>query len=141
MSNFSQWLEQQEFVEYMQNVFEQGVPDHKKPWSGKKQDILQMWKSLQPDIPVHMEPLTPSQEGQNQSSYGEDGIRITGSKNFIAGVLAKLKEIIGYENDYTRLRLVFKGVDAERVSRKDRQNYVFYINLQPRGRKRKRKMV
>jgi hypothetical protein len=79
-------------------------------------------------------PMSEKPEGSDNTSYGEDGIRITGSAHFISAVLGRLKEIIGYENPQTKLRLIFRGVDQNKQSRPDRQSYVFYINLERRSR-------
>lgn len=140
---FKEWLEQTEFVEFAQHVFEGGIvsgqpvaagTSSKKLWSAKKEEILNLWQKMMPDLPIIMTPMAKNTTGGEHSSYGEDGIRITGSWQFISGVLSRLKEIIGYENPETRLRLVFKGVDSNRNTRHDRQSYVFYVNLQPRSK-------
>lgn len=155
--NFKEWLEQEEFVEYVQHVFEGGIvsgqpvsgqpafgQSQAKPWSGKKDEIIDLWKKMLPDLPVIMEPMSKQADG-GTSSYGEDGVRITGSWRFIASILGRIKEILGYENPSSKLRLVFKGIDSNRNARPDRQGYVFYVNLQPRskvkvGRKSKPKL-
>ena len=140
-TTFKEWLEQQEFVEFVQHVFEGGIVSGQpgmgqsmnKPWSGKKDEVIQLWKKMMPNLPIVMEPMTKKPDG-GTSSYGEDGVRVTGSWQFIAGVLSRLKEIIGYENPTTKLRLVFKGIDSNRNARPDRRSYVFYVNLQPRSK-------
>ena len=101
-----------------------------KPWSAKKSEILQFWRNLRGDIPIMLTPMTQMPGGHSQS-YGEDGIRITGSWQFISSVLSRIKEILAYENPQTKLRLVFRGVDKEH-SRPDKQTFVFYVNLQQR---------
>lgn len=106
-----------------------------KPWSGKKPEILQMWKNLRQDTPIIMTPIVDNpndQSNDTHSTYGEDGIRITGSWYFISSVLSRLKEIIGYENPQQKLRLIFRGIDKSRGHRPDRQSYVFYCNLENR---------
>lgn len=142
---FKEWLEQIEFVDFACNVFnESGIVSGQplsaqtgtnKPWSAKKDEILALWKQMMPDLPIIMQPMKKGTSGEH-SSYGEDGIRITGSWQFIAGVLSRLKEIVGYENPESKLRLVFKGIDSNRDARPDRQSYVFYVNLQPRSKGR-----
>jgi hypothetical protein len=114
-----------------------------KPWSAKKPEIMQMWQNLRQDTPIIMTPImdTPDASGEH-STYGEDGIRITGSWYFISSVLSRLKEVLAYENPQQKLRLIFRGVDKSRASRPDRQSYVFYCNLEKRdfgkpGRPRK----
>jgi hypothetical protein len=144
-SNFKEWLEQEEFVEYVQHVFEGGIVSGQpafgqtqaKPWSGKKDEIIDIWKKVMPDLPVIMEPMSKQPDG-GTSSYSEDGIRITGSWRFIASVLGRLKQILTYENNSTKLRLVFKGIDSNKTT-PGRQSYVFYVNLQPRSKNKVKK--
>jgi|688.fasta_scaffold55069_9 hypothetical protein len=138
MESFKVFCETTEFVQFILNEFDGGAmpvtTDGSKVWSAKKAEILQMWKSLKPDIPIILTPMSEKPEGSDNTSYGEDGIRITGSAHFISAVLGRLKEIIGYENPQTKLRLIFRGVDQNKQSRPDRQSYVFYINLERRSR-------
>lgn len=145
MDSFKNFFETTEFVKFIFNEFDgaamsapsfQSGGDPKKVWSAKKADILQMWKGLKPDLPIILTPMSEKPEGSEKTSYGEDGIRITGSAQFISAVLGRLKEIIGYENPQTKLRLVFRGVDQDRQARPDRQSFVFYINLEQRSRGR-----
>jgi hypothetical protein len=138
MNSFKNFFETTEFVYFILNEFDGSniaAPETTlKPWSAKKADILQMWKTLKPNMPIILTPIEEKPEGTERSSYGEDGVRITGSPYFISSVLGRLKEIIGYENPETKLRLVFRSVDKGHQSRSDRQSYVFYINLERRSR-------
>jgi len=131
METFKEFLER-DFVGFVLNEFDQQqAPQVKtKVWSAKKDEILRMWKTLRGDVPIMISPVSKMGDGQ---SYGEDGIRITGSWQFISSILGRLKEILVYENPQTKLRLSFRGVDS-RGARPDRQSYVFYINLENRGR-------
>jgi hypothetical protein len=108
-----------------------------KPWSAKKPEILQIWKNLRQDTPIIMTPVVEkpdSPTSTGNSSYGEDGVRITGSWNFITAVMARLKELVWYENPQQKLRLIFRGIDRNRGSRPDRQSFVFYCNLEGRSK-------
>lgn len=134
MNNFKSFVEQTEFVEFVLNEFmTPAQPMNKvKVWSAKKPEIIQMWQNLRPNTPIIMTPMANSLGGEH-SSYGEDGIRVTGSWNFISSVIARLKELMNYENPQQKLRLVFRGVDkTSKGSRPDRQSYVFYCNLEGR---------
>jgi len=111
-----------------------------KVWSAKKAEVLRMWRNLKEDLPIILTPMIEKPEGVERSSYGEDGVRITGSFPFIMSVLARLKQIISFENQNTKLRLIFRGVDKSKDVRPDRQTFVFYINLENRGKKRPRKV-
>ena len=132
MEDFKDWFENQKFVEFVHQELKKPI---KKVWSSKKQQTLQTWKQLRPDLPIIMQPLSPNDNSLEKSSYGEDGIRITGSWQFIAGVISKLKNLISYENKNTRLRLIFRGVDSQKLKNKNKQSFVFYIHLQPRSKR------
>jgi len=137
MESFKSFVEQQEFVESVLNEFNNPVQNQEqlgmaKPWSAKKPEILQMWQQSRPNTPIYM---TPISKGGDGSSYGEDGIRISGSFPFIMSVLSRLKELMAYENPHTKLRLVFRGVTADAGSpRPDKRSFVFYVNAEERGK-------
>lgn len=132
MAVFRDFVEQQEFAELVINEFD-AMPVQAKPWSAKKPEIMQMWGNLRSDTPIYMTPIS-KMPGQDGATYGEDGIRITGSWTFIAGVLGRIKDLLAYENPQTRLRLIFRGVDKAHGSDPSRATYVFYVNLENRGR-------
>ena len=122
MQSFKTFVEQQNFVDFVLNEFD----STQKSWSAKKDEIMQSWQNLRPEAPIYMKPIS---QGADHKSIGEDGLRITGSWEFIASVLGKLKELMQYENDQTKLKLVFKGVDGGDPSR---QTFVFYVNVEGR---------
>jgi hypothetical protein len=150
MNTFKAFLEQKNFVEFLINEFDNHqissdisqeppenleidtqpfLPTQTKPFSAKKKEVLRMWRSLRPNLPIYIEPISP----KDSSTYGKDGIRLSGSKNFIAGVLSRLKEILIYENPKTRLNLIFRGTQPKKDIQPNAQSYVFYINVQQRG--------
>lgn len=112
-----------------------GTSTINKPWSAKKAEIIQLWKNLRSDVPIIISPLSDQLENPNteKSTYGEDGIRISGSWTFITSILSRIKELIYYENPQTKLRLVFRGVDKSKVT-SPKQSFVFYLNLERRSR-------
>jgi hypothetical protein len=126
--SFKSYLEEQEFVEFLFQEFNQN-PVHDKPWSAKKPEILQMWKNLRPGIPIYMTPMVKN--GPNSHSYAEDGVRINGSWQFISAILSRIKDIMAYENPNTKLRLSFRGVDKEHDP--TQSSFVFYIHCEPRA--------
>jgi hypothetical protein len=143
MDSFKLFVENTDFVEFVLNEFNGAhsqtpsvQPAQQKTWSAKKAEILQLWRTLKPDTPILIQPITEKPEGSNKTNYGEDGIRITGSFSFISSVLGRLKEIISYENPETKLRLVFRGIDKSKQVRPDRQSFAFYVNLETRGKGR-----
>lgn len=141
MDSFKVFLEQADFVELILNEFntggvpsiQSGVQTEQKPWSAKKSEIIQMWKNLRPDVPVIIQPMFEDPLSGETSSYGEDGVRISGSWQFISSVMSRLKEILTFENSNTKLRLIFRGVDKDKSTRPDRQSFVFYVNAEYRA--------
>src|SRR4051812_14740633 len=107
------------------NPVQPNVQPAQKTWSAKKSEIIQLWHNLRQDTPIVMTPIADNDIGNAEhSTYGEDGIRITGSWYFISSILSRLKEVIAYENPQSKLRLIFRGIDKQRDSRPDRQSYV-----------------
>jgi hypothetical protein len=143
MGSFRHFLEQQQVVEFVQEAFDApsegpihptvGVPVKQhaagKPWSATKDEIMAMWRNLR-YMPIR---ITPMDKDRDSDTYGEDGIRITGTFPFISSVIARLKDMLSLENPHTKLRLVFRGIDKSRDARPDRQSYVFYVNLERRS--------
>jgi hypothetical protein len=63
-------------------------------WKATKDDILSMWKNLQPNLPLRIDPVPAIKKG---SRYDVDGIRVTGKPLFISSVLSRLKDVLQYE--------------------------------------------
>lgn len=125
-------MDQELFVEFAHQAFNSPAPAH-KTISATKDEVVNIWKQLRPDTPLVITPVSDAPNlGGERSTYGEDGVRITGSWPFIAGVLGRLKDFLTQENQQTKLRLVFRGIDGQR-SRSDRQSYAFYVNLENRS--------
>lgn len=133
MESFKSFMDRELFVEFAQQAFHAGS-SHQKPLSATKDEIVGIWKQLRPDTPLYITPLSdaPNPTGE-KSTYGEDGVRITGSWPFIAGVLGRLKDFLNQETPQTNLRLVFRGINSARQARPDSQSYAFYVNLEKRG--------
>lgn len=133
MESFKEYLEEQEFIESVITEFNQApTATHQKPWSAKKKDVMNTWKMLRPETPIYMTPMSQS-DASNMKTYGEDGIRVTGSYVFITSVMAKLKELLAYENPQNKLRIVFRGVDKTHGGVGGKKSFVFYVNLENRG--------
>ncbi len=65
-----------------------------------KDTFLKHFRSLRKRQSIKPAPMPYKHSG---SSYSEDGIRITGSREFIDSVLSHLTELLDYENEETRL--------------------------------------
>lgn len=102
-----------------------------KKWKATKAQIMDFWKRTRPDTPIAMAPIPYDHKG---STYQKDGIRVTGSKEFIASTIARLKEFLAYENPETKLMLVYRETQPA-MNPGDHATYVFYLQTKQRGSK------
>lgn len=69
-----------------------------------KSEALAHWEAL-PDHPsIALTPISTKHKG---STYAQDGIRIVGSREYIDSVLANLKGFMDWENDTSRLEILY----------------------------------
>ena len=106
----------------------------RKKWSASKKDIMDYWKTLEANKPIVAKPI---QYGFKGSTYGEDGIRITGSPAFITTVISHLKDFMAYENPQTKLAVSYRETESpSKISTgQNKTSYVFYIAVKERGAK------
>lgn len=118
------------FKEFIQQPTDTAV----KKWKASKDEILDYWKRLRSDTPILVKPISYEHEG---STYGEDGIRITGSPQFITSVLPRLKEFMQFESPTTKLAVTYRETESPtRVAMGDtKTSYVFYLQVRERGHK------
>lgn len=132
MKKFKIWAEEKE--QNQQNTIygplESG--SQKKSWSAKKQEVLNFWKALSP-MPLIINPISKDHEG---STFGEDGIRITGSPQFIYSIMSRLKDFLNLESDNTKLQILFKESDRLNPNKPNKKSYAFYIQVKQRGSKK-----
>ena len=95
----------------------------------EKEQFLKHWASLRKNQIVKPKPVRYTHEG---STYAEDGIRITGSKKFIDSVLSRLKDMLAFECDETRLQAVYSK-SSDRESGKQLSSWNCYIQVHQRG--------
>lgn len=76
-----------------------------------KETALNHWRTL-PDNANPLRVMIPVPYKREGSKYGECGIRIDGTPEFIDAVLGRLKAIIDGENCITRLELARRPVDG-----------------------------
>ncbi len=95
----------------------------------EKKPFLKHWAKLRADQDLDPSPVRYSHEG---STYAEDGIRITGSKAFVDSVLSRLKDLLKFESEETRLQVVYKR-STDRESGKTISSYNCYIQVHGRG--------
>lgn len=125
MKTFAEWMDEQP-----QNPV---APNQK--WKATKEEIIAFWKNLRPDIPIQMKPVAYDHTG---TTYSEDGIRLTGSKEFISSVLPRLKEFLNFETPTTKLQVVYRETDSPaNVFGQNKTSFVFYIQTKERGKGKK----
>ena len=116
------------FKEFIHTDVQPTVPK----WKVTKPEILDYWKKLRTNTPILMKPIDPMHKG---STYGEDGLRITGSPQFIGSVLSRLKELVNYENPYTKLSVIYRQIQphgAPSNYEPNKTSYVFYASTKKR---------
>lgn len=98
-----------------------------KPWKAKKADVVNHWKNLPSNLQINMQPVSKMHRG---TRFKSDGLRITGSPQFINSVLSRIKDISSSEEKSdVRLDVEYRQI----VSKFDKLNYspsyVFYCHL------------
>jgi hypothetical protein len=120
-------------MNFREFVATRGFNTSPQNWRMEKSQIMQYWQTLRPDMPIQFNPIESDKKG---STFGEDGIRITGSRPFIDSVLGRLKDILRYENKQTKLNIAYRQVQykGEGIPDKD-SSFVFYIQTKNRETK------
>jgi hypothetical protein len=101
-----------------------------KPWKASKEEIMNFWNSLTAGQNIAVKPIPYDHEG---STIQEDGIRITGSKEFIGSVLSRLKDFLPFENPNTKLMLAYRQSPRSFLPG-SKNSYIFYIQVMERGK-------
>lgn len=104
-----------------------------KPWKAGKDEILKYWKGITGNLPIALKPIPYDHEG---TTIQEDGVRITGSKEFITSVLSRLKDFINFENPNEKL-VVYYRQSPKSFVKGNKNSYSFYLQVKERGRKMK----
>ena len=107
----------------------------------KKDEALDIWSNLEPNQDPFAV-MTPIPYKSECSTYGADGIRLCGSREFIEACLSNLKPILQGENNNTRLQLTWNEVKPTEINgemknfRNAKENaMVCYVQLRERGNK------
>lgn len=107
--NFRQFLEQKE----------------EKPWVAKKQDVIELWKTVRPDVPLSPNPVPAHHKGNR---FDQDGVRVTGSSQWINSLLGRIKPLLMYD-DHPTLDLDVKYRQIQRRDITDKPSFACYINI------------
>lgn len=98
-----------------------------RPWKATKQDVLDFWTNLQPNSPILPEPVPESHRG---TKFGYDGVRITGKREFINGVMSRIQDLIKYETlPGTRLEVEYRQIQPKNQQQQEDPRYVFYVHV------------
>jgi hypothetical protein len=99
----------------------------RKPWKARRADVLRFWQSLRPNQPIQPTPVSKYHRG---TKFREDGLRITGSPDFINGVLSRIKDLIQYDtNPTTKLEIEYRAIENKQGTPYDKPIYVCYIHV------------
>lgn len=125
---FKEWAEQRLKLEF------QTAPQSVKSWSAGKEEIIKLWKDLNPTTPLSLSPINSGHKG---STYGEDGVRITGTPQFIYSVISKLKGLLEFESPHTKLVVSYRETQSPSQLEKGnlKKSYVFYVQVKERTSK------
>ena len=96
----------------------------------KKAQFINHWQGIAENQNIKITPVAYKHAG---STYAEDGIRLTGSPDFIDSVLSRLKSLLSHENGSTRLQVVYKE-STDRHTQEALDSYNCYIQVHERGR-------
>lgn len=106
--------------------FKEFVTGQKRPSTRAR--LIQYWQTLRPDTPLIVTPIPVNHQGTTRD---DDGIRLTGSPQFIAATISRLKEILAYENENTKIEITYKQSEAQ-GGNMARQSYIMYIQVRER---------
>lgn len=117
-------------ISFKEFINQPSVPDVK--WKATKEEIIAYWHNLRADTPIQMNPIEYKHKG---STYGEDGIRLTGSPQFITSVMARLKEVLNFETPTSKLSVTYRQTESpSKVAMGEgKTSYVFYVSSRQRG--------
>ena len=96
-----------------------------------KKQALDHWNRLEDNQTLNPDSIPYKHAG---TTYGADGIRVEGSREFVDAVLSHLKGFLAYENGSTRLSLNYQQVEAREGKQNDfAGNWVCYCKVHTRG--------
>lgn len=93
----------------------------------KRGHFMDYWRSLRNTDPIYMEPIAKDHRG---TTKGEDTIRVSGSAKFIATIMGKLKDLILYDTDKTKLEVSYK--QSVYTKQNGERSFILYVNAKER---------
>jgi len=95
----------------------------------RKAEFLSHWQGIEPGKKIKIDMVPYKHRG---STYDQDGIRLTGSREFIDSMLSNLKALLQHENGNTRLQVVYKQ-STDRKTQMLMDSWNCYIQVHERG--------
>jgi len=94
----------------------------------KKAEMLTRWQGIEPNQALRPGVIPYKHEG---STFDRDGIRVTGSMEWIDAVLSRLTDLLAYEGVDTRLQVSYRQSNDKDGNPID--GYNCYIQVHQRG--------
>lgn len=101
-----------------------------KPWKSKKEDVIKFWHDLPPSIPILPIKIVPRY--YKGPTYRFDGVRVTGSHQFINSIMARLKDMLPYESQRSRLHTAYRQQINKKTEEPVPNSFVFYVQIRDR---------
>jgi len=98
-----------------------------------KDQMLDRWRRIPNNLSLRPTPVPYKHRG---STYDEDGIRITGTPQFIDSVLSRLRDLLAYESATTRLQVVYQE-SRDKDTGRCLGSWNAYVQVHERGREAK----
>jgi hypothetical protein len=95
----------------------------------QKKQFIEHWNNLTPNQRINPTIVPYKHEG---TTFAEDGIRLTGTTQFIDSVLSRLKDLLQHENAETRLQVNYTE-SKDRITQRPTGSYVCYVQVHERG--------
>lgn len=96
----------------------------------QKKDALLLWQGVAENQVLAPSPIAYKHKG---STIDEDGVRICGSKEFILSVLSRLKPLLAFENDETRIGIAFSEITDKETQQVIEGRYRCSVQVHERG--------
>jgi hypothetical protein len=96
-----------------------------KPWVAKRKDVIDLWKKVRTDVPLNPIPVPYHHKGNR---FDQDGVRITGSSQWINSVLGRLKPLLVYD-EHPLLDIDVKYRQVQRRDLTNKPSFACYINI------------
>lgn len=117
--NFREWLAQ-------------NGTEYNKPWKASKEEVIKHWSGLTPGLPMAQVRIIPT--GHKGPTLSYDGLRITGSSEFIDSIISRLKELLSYEGGNSRLNVLYKQQVDNKTQQAVPGSFAFYFHAKQRGK-------